>query len=99
PIAIDRAVVNHLWPRFGSMRPELLHPGCIRIIVSDHGIGTIQDGLVATIILLEVYDSDGFIRTREIFFKFLNVADVRPPPRVDGLVRIPNDKHVMMGLC
>ena len=74
-VADDRLALAERGPQF---------LGLAALVVADHRVGRIQNGLRRTIVLFE---HDG-LGVREVLLEVLNVADVGTTERVDGLVGI-----------
>ena len=64
-------------------------------IVSDHGIGRIQNALCGAVVLLQFDHA----RIRKMVFKIQNVIDVRAAEFVDRLVVIPHHTKVLILRC
>ena len=74
-VADDRLALAERGPQF---------LGLAALVVADHRVGRVQNGLRRTIVLFE---HDG-LGVREVLLEVLNVADVGTTERVDGLVGI-----------
>ena len=61
-------------------------------IIADDRLGGLDDGLGGTVVLLELED----LGAREIMLEPEDVPDIRPPPAVDGLVRVPHHAKVIL---
>ncbi len=70
---------------------EKLFAGSVAVLI-DNSYGTVQNGLRGAIVL---FQQDDF-RVLKIFLKALNVAVIRSPPAIDGLVFIPHNVQVFM---
>ncbi len=78
---------------FAVLRPKrLVLPACV---VADYRIGGIQHMLRGTVVLLQLNDR----RLRVYLFKVQDVAYVRPPELVNGLVVVPDHAQVPVLRC
>ena len=71
-----------------GVRPQPL--GLAALVVADHRVGGVQDGLGRAVVLLE-QDRGG---VREVLLEVQDVADVGAPERVDRLVRVTHDHEL-----
>ena len=88
PLGLLLGVIRRVaddWLAFAECCPQFL--GLASLVVADHRVGRVQNGLRRTIVLFE---HDG-LGVREVLFEILDVADVGAAEGIDGLVGIAHD--------
>ena len=80
-------------PPLAFVRPERL--ALSALVVADHGVGGVQNALGGAVILLQPHH----LRLGIHLLKIQDIADIRPPEFVDGLIVIPHHTEISAAGC